>query len=39
VLDCAKIGDFFGITPPPWRDALADVIREIYEAGPVTAKG
>jgi dTDP-4-dehydrorhamnose reductase len=31
VLDCTKIGDAFGITPRPWRAALADVIREIYE--------
>lgn len=33
VLDCTKIGAAYGITPRPWRAALADVIREIY--GPV----
>jgi dTDP-4-dehydrorhamnose reductase len=32
VLDCTKIGDAYGITPRPWRAALADVIREIYES-------
>jgi dTDP-4-dehydrorhamnose reductase len=30
VLDCAKIGEAYGIVPRPWRAALADVIREIY---------
>jgi dTDP-4-dehydrorhamnose reductase len=30
VLDCRRIGDTFGIVPRPWREALADVIREIY---------
>jgi dTDP-4-dehydrorhamnose reductase len=30
VLDCRKIGEAFGIVPRPWRDALAEVIREIY---------
>ena len=30
VLDCTKIGEAFGIVPRPWREALADVIREIY---------
>lgn len=29
VLDCTKIAATFGVTPRPWRDALADVIREI----------
>src|SRR5579885_1563057 len=28
VLDCAKIAATFGITPRPWREQLADVIRE-----------
>ncbi len=32
VLDCAKIAATFGITPRPWREQLADVIREIYAA-------
>jgi dTDP-4-dehydrorhamnose reductase len=31
VLDCSRIGKAFGITPRPWREALADVIRELYE--------
>ena len=31
VLDCTKIGQAFGIRPRPWREALADVVREIYE--------
>jgi dTDP-4-dehydrorhamnose reductase len=30
VLDCRYIGEAFGITPRPWREALADVIRELY---------
>lgn len=29
-LDCTKIGETFGIRPRPWREALAEVIREIY---------
>jgi dTDP-4-dehydrorhamnose reductase len=32
VLDCRHIAEAFGIRPRPWRDALADVIRELYEA-------
>lgn len=32
VLDCSKIIAAFGIAPRPWREALADVIREVYEA-------
>src|SRR5712692_5386762 len=31
VLDCTRIGQAFGIVPRPWRDMLADVIREIYQ--------
>jgi dTDP-4-dehydrorhamnose reductase len=31
-LDCTKIGEAFGIRPRPWREALAEVIREIYDA-------
>jgi dTDP-4-dehydrorhamnose reductase len=34
VLDCTNIAVTFGITPRPWREALADVIREIYESVP-----
>jgi dTDP-4-dehydrorhamnose reductase len=34
VLDCAKIGEAYGIVPRPWRAALADVIREIYSTSP-----
>jgi dTDP-4-dehydrorhamnose reductase len=30
VLDCRRIGEAYGIAPRPWRDALRDVIREIY---------
>jgi dTDP-4-dehydrorhamnose reductase len=30
VLDCARIGEAFGITPRRWRVQLADVIKEIY---------
>ena len=29
VLDCQKIKGAFGISPPPWRTALAKVIREL----------
>jgi dTDP-4-dehydrorhamnose reductase len=32
VLDCSRIGDVFGIVPRPWRDALAEVIGELYES-------
>jgi dTDP-4-dehydrorhamnose reductase len=32
VLDCTRIGEAFGILPRPWREALADVIGELYEA-------
>jgi dTDP-4-dehydrorhamnose reductase len=32
VLDCSRIGEAFGIVPRPWREALAEVIGEIYEA-------
>jgi dTDP-4-dehydrorhamnose reductase len=31
VLDCAKIREAFGILPRPWRAALAEVIRELFE--------
>ena len=31
VLDCGRIGEAFGITPRPWREALAEVIQELYE--------
>ncbi len=30
VLDCTRIGDAFGIVPRPWREALAEVIAELY---------
>lgn len=30
VLDCSRIGEAFGIAPRPWREALAEVIRELY---------
>jgi dTDP-4-dehydrorhamnose reductase len=32
VLDCRLIGAVFGIEPQPWREALAEVIRELYES-------
>jgi dTDP-4-dehydrorhamnose reductase len=32
VLDCSKIAAAFGIVPRPWRAALAEVIRELYES-------
>jgi dTDP-4-dehydrorhamnose reductase len=31
-LDCSHIGEVFGIKPRPWREALAVVIRELYES-------
>jgi dTDP-4-dehydrorhamnose reductase len=34
VLDCTRIGETFGIAPRPWREALADVIRELFSAAP-----
>ncbi len=33
VLDCARIGAVHGIVPRPWREALADVGRELRAAG------
>jgi dTDP-4-dehydrorhamnose reductase len=30
VLGCTRIGEAFGIVPRPWRDQIADVIRELY---------
>jgi len=32
VLDCRRVAEAFGIMPRPWREALADVIRELYES-------
>jgi dTDP-4-dehydrorhamnose reductase len=32
VLDCRRIGEAFGIVLRPWREALAEVIRELYES-------
>lgn len=29
VLDCRKIGEAFGITPPPWRESLPEVLDEM----------
>jgi dTDP-4-dehydrorhamnose reductase len=34
VLDCSRIGAVFGIVPQPWRAALANVIRELFEDAP-----
>lgn len=34
VLDCHRIGADYGIAPRPWQDALADVVRELYEGLP-----
>jgi len=31
VLDCRRVAEVFGVTPRPWREALADVIRELHE--------
>ncbi|HEX3536512.1 MAG TPA: dTDP-4-dehydrorhamnose reductase [Stellaceae bacterium] len=36
VLDCRRIGADYGIVPRPWREALGDVVRELYE-GPAAA--
>jgi dTDP-4-dehydrorhamnose reductase len=33
VLDCRKIQEAFGIVPRPWREALAEVGRELRRAG------
>src|SRR5438445_1348437 len=37
VLDCRLIAETFGIIPRPWREALAEVIRELYD-GPRPTK-
>jgi dTDP-4-dehydrorhamnose reductase len=34
VLDCRRIAEAFGIVPRPWREALAEVIAELYVANP-----
>src|SRR6516225_804619 len=34
VLDCRKIEEAFGVPPPPWRVALASVIREVLDPTP-----
>jgi dTDP-4-dehydrorhamnose reductase len=34
VLDCRKIEEVFGIPSPPWRTALATVIRELLDRTP-----
>jgi dTDP-4-dehydrorhamnose reductase len=31
VLDCRRIGEAFGIVPRPWREALGEVIGELYQ--------
>jgi dTDP-4-dehydrorhamnose reductase len=33
VLDCSKIERQFGIRPRPWRESLAEMIRQLYELG------
>ncbi len=37
VLDCRLIREVFGIEPRPWREALAEVIRELYETASPSA--
>jgi dTDP-4-dehydrorhamnose reductase len=32
VLDCNRIARVFDIRPRPWREALAEVVRELYES-------
>lgn len=34
VLDCARIAEAYGILARPWREALADVIAELFAAAP-----
>jgi dTDP-4-dehydrorhamnose reductase len=34
VLDCRKIKEAFGISPPSWREGLARVIRELRDQMP-----
>jgi dTDP-4-dehydrorhamnose reductase len=36
-LDCARIAADFGISPPPWRDGLGPVIRDLCAADGVPA--
>jgi dTDP-4-dehydrorhamnose reductase len=31
VLDCRKIAEAFGISPPPWRTSLKGVVRELLD--------
>ena len=37
VLDSRLIREVFGIEPRPWREALAEVIRELYETASPSA--
>ncbi|MBV9152109.1 MAG: dTDP-4-dehydrorhamnose reductase [Alphaproteobacteria bacterium] len=32
VLDCSRIARMFAVRPRPWREALAEVVRELYES-------
>jgi dTDP-4-dehydrorhamnose reductase len=34
MLDCTRTGDAFGIVPRPWREALTEVIDELFENNP-----
>jgi dTDP-4-dehydrorhamnose reductase len=34
VLDCRRIAEAFGISPPPWRTSLATVVRELVDQNP-----
>ncbi|HEV8678374.1 MAG TPA: dTDP-4-dehydrorhamnose reductase [Stellaceae bacterium] len=31
MLDCRRIGEALGIVPRPWREALAETVRELYQ--------
>jgi dTDP-4-dehydrorhamnose reductase len=37
MLDCARIGAAYGIVPRPWRQALAAVIGQLFDAEPSAA--
>jgi dTDP-4-dehydrorhamnose reductase len=37
VLDCTRIAEAYRITPRPWRDALAEVVGELFEGAPDAA--
>ena len=34
VLDCSRIGVDYGVVPRPWREALGEVVAELFAGQP-----